>query len=474
MNSRAGRDNNPDVKPGASNLRCLLFCFAWALLSPITGAADSKPPADLRGWHLVWNDEFDGQQIDLSKWRVENAGLFKNKELEYYSEDDAYVHDGLLTLRSQKRSMGGREYTSGLVETRGRFSRKFGRFEVRAKLPKGRGIWPAHWMLPENGRWPPEIDIIELLGHDPKKIHMTVHWGTYPAVKRDSKSFSGPDFSRDFHVFAIEWEPKEVRWFVDGKKKFSTSAYIPQEPFFLILNTAVGGDWPGNPDRTTAFPQYHDIDYVRVYAKEIPGTCLLDLSSPHGRIERNPPKDRYAQNSTVSLEAVPDFRYRFSHWSGDLSGTANPVPLTMNTHKKVAAVFDEDPDAPKLLSGNKPISASTVENSGCPASNAVDGNPRTRWSSQFYDPQWLSVDLEETRAIDGVRLVWETGYGREYEIQVSDDGQNWKKVYYTAHGKGQIEEITGLKTEGRYVRYYGTARGTAFGHSLWEFEVYGK
>ena len=218
-------------------------------------------------WELVWHDEFDGKTLDLSKWRIEDAALEKNNELEYYSPDEVYVHDGLLTLRSRKRKMAKRQYTSGLAETKGKFSQTFGRFEIRAKLPRGQGIWPAHWLLPENGQWPPEIDIMEFLGHELTTVHMTNHYGVWPNNRLEGDSFTGPDFSKDFHVFTLEWEPGALRWYVDGIQRFATTANVPQIPCRLILNTAVGGDWPGDPDQTTVFPQYHDIDYVRIYAR---------------------------------------------------------------------------------------------------------------------------------------------------------------------------------------------------------------
>ena len=107
------------------------------------------------------------------------------------------------------------------------------------------------------------------------------------------------------------------------------------------------------------------------------------------------------------------------------------------------------------------------------AFQAVDGNRKTRWSSQFFDPQWIAIDLGAPRRIEAVRLVWEKAHGREYELQVSDDAKEWKRVYYTANGRGGTETITGLDAEGRYIRYFGTARGTVYGHSLREFEVYG-
>jgi beta-glucanase (GH16 family) len=126
-------------------------------------------------------------------------------------------------------------------------------------------------MMVARGTWPPEIDIMELLGHEPTRVYMTHHWGAWPNVQSHGGSYAGPDFSQDFHTFAIEWRPGLLIWLVDGVLRFVSTTHVPDEPFFIILNTAVGGDWPGNPDQTTVFPQYHEIDYVRWYVRSDPG-----------------------------------------------------------------------------------------------------------------------------------------------------------------------------------------------------------
>ena len=238
---------------------------------PAHAAPPAEAPAGAGGadWVLAWADEFDGPGIDESKWTVENWASTRNRELHYYAPDEVYLENGCLRLRSRRREHEKRAYTSGAVNSKGKFSQTFGRFEVRARLPRGKGIWPAHWMLPQAGQWPPEIDITEVLGHEPGKVHLTHHWGTARARKEKTAHFVGPDFSADFHVFAVEWERGRIRWLVDGVERASstTPEGVPAEPFYVLLNTAVGGQWPGNPDETTVFPQYHDIDYVRVYQR---------------------------------------------------------------------------------------------------------------------------------------------------------------------------------------------------------------
>lgn len=217
-------------------------------------------------WILVWNDEFNNNKIDPSKWRIEDAALLKNNEKQYYSSDEVYVQNDCLVLRSQKRRKGDREYTSGLVSTNGKYAQKYGRFEMRAKFPSGKGIWPAIWMLPISGKWPPEMDIAETYGNN--QVYMTNHFTVNGILDSEGKGYEIPNLAHDFHVFTLEWAPQELQWYIDGVLCFSTKQNIPHEPFYLILNTAIGGDWPGDPDSTTIFSQYHMIDYVRIYQKK--------------------------------------------------------------------------------------------------------------------------------------------------------------------------------------------------------------
>ncbi|MFH2137673.1 MAG: family 16 glycosylhydrolase [Candidatus Omnitrophota bacterium] len=462
--------------------RCLIYkslpiVFLAAglfLISGITVYAQTTPREIKENWCLLWQDEFEGESLDLTKWRIEDAALFKNNELQYYTPEDVYLQDGVLVLRSQKRLMKGRQYTSGLVETIDRFARQYGYFEIRAKLPKGKGLWAAHWMLPASGEWPPEIDIMELLGHSPNTIYTTHHWGIWPNKKHQASMYTGPDFSDDFHTFALAWTPQELCWYVDGVQCFLETDNIPQEPFYLILNTAVGGNWPGSPNSATEFPQYHEIDYVRIYAKEVPGAYFLTTYTQNGHITADPQQEVYKEGDSVSLTVSPSIGYEFSHWSGDLTGRENPAIIKMNAHKQIKAHFVVSPGAPHLISQNKQVSSSTVESAQYPPESAVDGNPDTRWSSHFADSQWIQIDLGETYWIKAVRLSWEVAYATTYEIQVSENAVEWQTIYSTQNGKGKTEEITNLNAPARYISMYAIERGTEFGHSLWEFEVFGR
>ncbi|MBC7773413.1 MAG: glycoside hydrolase family 16 protein [Pyrinomonadaceae bacterium] len=253
----------------------------------LLASAVSVSQARQAGWQLVWSDEFDGAAIDTTRWNVRNAPGNTNNELQYYAPDEVTVSGGMLHLRSQRRNFGGRSYTSGLVETRRKFAQTYGRVEICAKLPGTQGIWPAHWMLPESGIWPPEIDIMELLGHQPNTVHMTNHWGVWPQNQQRTGSYTGPDFTQGFHVFAMEWTPTRIEWYVDGVIRMASNSGVSNGlPFYIILNTAVGGIWPGNPDASTVFPQHHDIDYVRVYTREDPGAASRVLTdyTPAGAV----------------------------------------------------------------------------------------------------------------------------------------------------------------------------------------------
>jgi beta-glucanase (GH16 family) len=240
---------------------------------------------------LVWHDEFDGTSIDLSKWEHEvNANGGGNNELQYYTARSAnsYVKDGALVIQALRENFTGaegtREYTSARMRTLKKGDWKYGRFDIRAKLPRGQGLWPAIWMLPTDwvyGGWAAsgEIDIMELLGQDIKTVYGTLHYGgQWPGNVHTGTSFklTQGDFSNDFHVFRLDWEANEFRWYVDDQlyqtqKQWHTKGKPYPAPFdqrfHLLLNVAVGGNWPGNPDATTTFPQTMTVDYVRVYKR---------------------------------------------------------------------------------------------------------------------------------------------------------------------------------------------------------------
>ena len=246
---------------------------------------------DKEGWALVWNDEFDGPALNLEKWSYEIGGHgWGNNELQYYSDDDstAFIQDGKLVIRADLVPQGTgssdnlRYFSSARLRTSGKGDWRYGRIEVKAKLALGQGIWPAIWMLPTDwtyGGWPEsgEIDIMEHVGYDPGRVHGSIHTGSYNHKINTQRGGSKllDKISSKFYVYAIEWYEDRIDFLIDdtkyfsfhneGKNDFNTWPF--NQRFHLLINIAVGCDWPGSPDETTQFPTEMEVEYVRVYEK---------------------------------------------------------------------------------------------------------------------------------------------------------------------------------------------------------------
>jgi len=453
------------------------------LTLPVAAQTNHAPPGDVvaetapaeQAWKLVWSDEFSGSSLDTTKWRAEDVTLVKNSELQSYAPSAVAIRGGMLVISSTVASKDGRAYTSGLIESRGRFARAFGKFEMRAKLPGTKGLWPAFWLLPADESWPPEIDIMEALGHEPAKVYMTNHWGVWPNTQHEGTPFEGPDFTKDFHTFAVEWFPDRMDFFVDGVKRATHAKDVPKIPFYVILNTAVGGDWPGNPDATTVLPQTFEVDYVRVYEPVDAKLAFLSSNGAGGTVEPEPRRWSFARGESVTLSAKPDIGNRFVRWNGLLTEQSekNPATLAMKENLSIEAVFERDLSAPQLLSRGKTFTASSAENDQLSAARASDANLATRWSSLFSDPQWLMVDLGESRSISTVVVRWNNNHGVDHEVQCSDDAKTWRTVFEQKSGPGGVQRHD-LSATARYLRVLGTKRASQWGYSIWELEVYGK
>ncbi len=239
-------------------------------------------PETYAGKTLVWRDEFDGTALDPNAWTFETgAGGWGNNELEYYRPDNTFFSAGKLIIEARKENFSSATYTSSRIITKGKKEFKFGRIDIRAALPQGQGIWPALWMLGGNINtinWPAcgEIDIMELIGNQPNRVYGTAHYG--PSTSQHlqsggSKALSGTaKFSDEFHVFSLNWEQDRIQWLIDDvpfyevtAASIAPTAYPFNQNFFFIFNLAVGGQWPGDPDGTTVFPQRLIVDYVRVF-----------------------------------------------------------------------------------------------------------------------------------------------------------------------------------------------------------------
>ncbi len=238
---------------------------------------------------LIWSDEFNGSALDLKKWSyqtgdgcdqgVNNCG-WGNNELESYTQQNVQVSNGTLKIIAKEEKIQNSNYSSGRINTIYKGDIKYGRIEARMKLPIGRGIWPAFWMLPTNeayGKWPQsgEIDIMESAGSEPATVLGTIVFGLpYPNITASSAKFTlaQGDFSQDFHNYAIEWSENTIKWYIDGYlystktiSNVGTLRWPFDQQFYILLNLAVGGRFPSNPNSSTVFPQIFEIDYVRVY-----------------------------------------------------------------------------------------------------------------------------------------------------------------------------------------------------------------
>ena len=269
---------------------------AGADAQPRDASADARADASIDAaptpWTLTWSDEFNqpnGSAPDPSKWRFDTGGGgWGNGELETYTSrpDNAVIQDGNLVITARRETYTGsdgitRDYTSARLNTGGPFAQAYGRFEARIQIPAGQGMWPAFWMIGDDigaAGWPGcgEIDIMENIGREPQTVHGTVHGPGYSGTGGISAPYTiASAFAADFHVFAVEWDPQSVRFLVDDVAYTTVTPqnlpagtnWVFDHPFFVILNLAVGGYWPGAPDATTVFPQQMRVDYVRVYRR---------------------------------------------------------------------------------------------------------------------------------------------------------------------------------------------------------------
>lgn len=240
-------------------------------------------PLTYSGMELMWQDEFEGETLNTSNWTFETGGHgWGNNELQFYRPENTSVKDGYLVITAKQENYQGKNYTSSRIITKDKQSLRYGRVDIRAALPKGQGIWPALWMLGSNFSsvgWPAcgEIDIMEMIGGSgrEKTIHGTIHWdnaGTH-ANYGDDYTLATGTFSDKFHVFSIVWTASSITWYVDDVQ-YNVADITPaglsefHNNFFFIFNVAVGGNWPGSPDASTAFPQQMIVDYIRVFQPE--------------------------------------------------------------------------------------------------------------------------------------------------------------------------------------------------------------
>lgn len=300
--------------------------------APSTEETTTEEPAteegipEYEGYTLVWNDEFDGDKLNEDDWNYEtHEPGWVNSELQEYvkSDDNIYLEDGKLVIKPIKTGEGeDATYTSGRINTQNKHDFTYGRFEVKAKVPEGKGYLPAFWMMPTNenlyGQWPRcgEIDIMEVKGDDVTKAYGTIHYGNPHAESQGTKVLTTGNYSDEYHVFACEWEPGLIKWYIDGELYHQEndwhSTTVGQgtvsypapfdQPFYLILNLAVGGSWVGYPDENTDFDnQAFVIDYVRAYQKD---SYDENVTKPEKEVILRDPDENgnYTNNGDFSVE----------------------------------------------------------------------------------------------------------------------------------------------------------------------------
>jgi len=314
-----------------------------------------------QNWELVWNDEFSDSTLNLNSWTRETGGHgWGNNEWQYYTdrEINSYVANGRLTIKALAESFGGKNYTSARLKTQNKKFWKYGKIEARMKLPYGQGIWPAFWMLGQNISsvgWPAcgEIDIMEMIGGSgrEKTVHGTLHWDNGGSHAQSGGSYSLPagTFSDAFHIFRIEWNQSSIKWYVDNIHYYTLSI-IPSglsefhQEFFIILNLAVGGNWPGYPNSTTVFPQTLEVDYIRVYT-DAPTDVKDESTVPQEyKLDQNYPNP-FNPSTSISFSVPEDSFVSLKVW--DSKGS------------EVAALLNKEMSAGSYKVNFNPLNASS-------------------------------------------------------------------------------------------------------------------
>lgn len=423
---------------------------------PKAGASD--------GWILVWCDEFDyAGSPDPAKWNLEHKGDgFGNNELQFYTprKENVWVEDGFLRITARKEPYGGRDYTSAKLMSYGKGDFRYGRFEIRAKMPRGKGVWPAIWMMPTQskyGGWPNsgEIDIMEHVGYDPLRIHGTIHTANYNHNIGTQKggSIELDDVADEFYVYAIEWEPNGIKWFVDDLLYYefkndeinnpdgSSGNWPFDQEFYLILNVAFGGDWGGAQGLDLQFEESSMIvDYVRVYERDY---AALDRERPSDVTGYRLLSDNPAHTSIFWKKSIDDLG--ISHYRLKLNGEElreipgnsyvfkDLTPFTEYTLEVVAvdlAGKESLPTAFTFTTGQYPAAADQV-----PVSSYVE---------------MRGIQLEKTRDIGGGENVGyiDPGDYLIYKLHVEETAQYRINVRYASIEPGRELEVIELTHEG--------------------------
>jgi beta-glucanase (GH16 family) len=446
--------------------------IAISLLGIVATATAATAQA-IPGRTLLWADEFtqaDGTKPDSTKWGNDIGGSgWGNNELQYYTDrtENARIEGGQLVIEARKENFGGKSYTSARLLTKNKVSWTYGRIEARIKIPKGQGIWPAFWMLGANidgVGWPlcGEIDIMENIGSLPSTLYGTLHGPGYSGGGGISGNtvLAGAALGDDFHVYAIEWEENRIRWFLDGQQFFSLtpanlpggSAWVFNAPQFLILNVAVGGNWPGSPNASTVFPQRMTVDYVRVYAP-------VTVSTPPTTLTVDPAEEWLGYMNVSELPAngggylsggtwnVADLRTSFS------GSTLTLSPTTINDPAPYWYIGGGAPGRPgnKIMGANMyvqktgSLSGKTITFTGTVTANTLTSAHSSVAFIKDFAADYSSFTSTTAPLVNGVfsiSHVTAPGSGRHVQYGFETTGVNVWPTDAASFGSVQIAPFT--------------------------------
>ncbi|MDB6019426.1 MAG: Glucan endo,3-beta-D-glucosidase [Pedosphaera sp.] len=491
-----------------SSLVIVLFFLTLGLPSVKAFSPDTWTPGP--GWTLKWSDEFVGPAIDTNKWVWDlGGGGWGNNELEHYTQTNSYIANGELVIAATKDST---TYHSARIKTKGLYSQQFGKIAARIRLPYGKGMWPGWWMLGTNidqVSWPQcgEIDIMEMvgggLGFD-DTIYSTLHWYDNGHQSQGSGAYAplaaGQFFYQDYHVFETEWNSQKIIFRMDSVQYASIpidSVNYPnraafQKPFYFLLNLAVGGTWPGNPDASTVFPQYMYVSWVRMY-QPTPGLP----ATPTG-LTANAVSSSQINLAWTASSGATSYNVKRATVSGGPYSTVAPgvtstsysdTGLTASqTYFYVVSAVNANGETPNsseanatttggtavLLSQAKPVTASSSQ-SGNGAANGNDGSLATRWSANVSTfPDWWRVDLGASHTLTKATINWYSSNSRayKYKIEVSSNDVNYTTVVDRTGNTTNGDTTDTFSATGRYVRV--TVTGSSAGWaSFYECGIYG-
>ena len=438
--------------------------LALSMLLPLAACAEKKTETpDIDGYKLLWSDEFDGSgEIDQTKWNYEpHEPGWTNNELQEYttSTDNVFVKDGHLVLKAIKTEENGvTHYTSGKVTGQNKTDFQYGKVVVSAKVPEGQGLWPAIWMMPKDesyyGQWPKcgEIDIMESLGHDTTTSYSTIHYGEPHGEQQGTIVKEGEEsFSAKFHEYSVEWEPGEMRFYTDGELVLTCNDWFTavegeddkpypapfDQPFFVQMNLAVGGNWPGNPDETTDFDNAEfQIDYVRVYQKESYDT---NVTRPPTTFMEADESGNFIRNGDFSvaesLDDDVDWKFLlFYEGEGEATIENGEIVITStNCGTEEYSVQLVQPDLP-MQNGHKYRVTFDIRADEARKCIVCVSAPNAGWIRYLPDTS-IDVDTE-----------WQT-YVFEFEMTEKDDNNGRLEFNMGAHGDTATLHITNVRVE---------------------------